>query len=82
MLYVHDATFFSIYISVSGLACLATFLVPSSWGHWPLVMLSTLGKFATSAAFAVIFLQVGSITNNHNAIRFFGENIMFINISG
>ena len=45
---------------ISGLACLATIIIPSDsdWKHWIIVLLSTIGKFATSAAFAVVFLQV------------------------
>ena len=43
----------------SGLACLATIIIPSG-SDWIIVLLSSLGKFATSAAFAVVFLQVNS----------------------
>ena len=43
----------------SGLACLATIIIPSG-SDWIIVLLSSIGKFATSAAFAVVFLQVNS----------------------
>ena len=46
----------------SGLACLATLIIPVLWGHWPKVVLATVGKFATSAAFAIVFLQVSRIS--------------------
>ena len=42
----------------SGIACLAIQFIPITWGNWPAVILSTIGKFLTSSAFAVVFLQV------------------------
>ena len=59
-----------ILISASGLACLTTLLVPSTWGHWPLVVLSTLGKFATSAAFALIYLQVCCSQSGYGMVKY------------
>jgi OCT family organic cation transporter-like MFS transporter 4/5 len=46
---------------LAGVPCLLSLFVPAAWGHTPVVVLATIAKFGTSAAYAIVILQVKSL---------------------